>query len=69
MTCSRAGTLTLKKARYPAAMTGVNASGGSKTGSGSVLMSAMMSSSGLAVLIVTDSGSGKSGGDAAWRTK
>ena len=55
--------------RYPAAMTGANASAGSKTGSGAVVMSAMMTSLGIGVLCVTNGGSGKSSGEWAWRTK
>ena len=65
MTCSRAGTLTLSNERYPAAMTGTNASAGSKTGSGAVVTSAMICSSGIGVLLVTNGGSGKSPGDLA----
>ena len=49
--------------RYPAAMTGANASAGSKTGSGAVAMSGMMTSLGIGVLCVTNGGSGKSSGE------
>ena len=55
--------------RYPAAITGTNASAGSKTGSGAVVMSGMMPSLGLDVLCVTNAGSGKFSGEWAWRTK
>ncbi len=69
ITCSRAGTLTLKNERYPAAMTGANASGGFKDRQwrgGDVGDDEL---SGRGVLCVTDGGSGKSSGAWAWRTK